>query len=197
MPSEARRLAHNYHRWSASHAGSPLSAACTALREAAWATISAPLLQVLDCALGQAAGSLEARCAMRTSDNTSLLRLLEYGTFSNLCRIAAIFRLSLHRYQPPEPTDQPPPGGEARAGAGADSTVGVSEHTDFELVTLLHQLVSSARPAPQPCTCPLSAAQPRPLPAQQPEHSSIAHPMLCYAMRSNRASSCAHAPVSG
>lgn len=58
---------------------------------------------------------LEGRCSMRLSDNCSLLRLLEYPP--------------TERAPPSDPSD--PPGGAA--------VCGVSEHTDFELISVLQQ----------------------------------------------------------
>jgi len=108
---EDRALAHIYHAWPATpelHAPTrPLQAmasrAFAALRE----RICLPLLELFAALLGLPPTALATRCAMRHSDNASLLRFLEYPQME-------------------------------RSSSPSDFC-GVSEHTDFELFSVLHQ----------------------------------------------------------
>ena len=104
---EERALAHAYHTWSGAAAAEPLRAASAALRRELVEVVCEPLLRALASLLGLDEKWLSSRCEMRHSDNTSLLRCLEY---------------------PPPPT-----AADVRHSAGDDDAVwGVSTHTDFE-----------------------------------------------------------------
>lgn len=106
-----------YHRWADAPELEPLRAAASRLRRAVRTSVCEPLLTALGALLGLEEGALSARCAMRGSDNTSLLRLLEYPL-------------------------QPPSADGAQSACSSTSAWGVSEHTDYELFSVLHQQAS-------------------------------------------------------
>ncbi|KAL1515393.1 hypothetical protein AB1Y20_002021 [Prymnesium parvum] len=108
MDGEARALAHSYHRWPDDEGLAPLRRETMRLRRLLLEQVCEPLLASLSALLGLGEGGLKRRCCMRGSDNTSLLRLMEY-----------------------------PPAAEGEMVEGP--VVGVSEHTDYELLSVLHQ----------------------------------------------------------
>ena len=109
-----RALAHSYHTWPSDEATAELREAAAALREALLAEVAAPLRRAVGALLGLDEAYLCSRCEGRRSDNTSMLRVLEY---------------------PKGDGD----GGGGGSAATMGATMGVSEHTDFELFSLLHQ----------------------------------------------------------
>ena len=110
---EERMLAHAYHAWPLGEATQSMREAGARLRHSLAAHACGPLLRAFALLLGLEEGWLAERCAMRRSDNTSLLRCLEY---------------------PPLPSSS------ASAHAHADGAIwGVSAHTDFELFSLLSE----------------------------------------------------------
>jgi hypothetical protein len=113
---EERALAHAYHSAMDDPATTPLLGAAAELRESLSAECCGPLLQGLAVILGLDATELASRCGGQRSDNTSLLRALEY---------------------PASPSSTPPDA--AGAVASASEHWGVSAHTDFELFSLLHE----------------------------------------------------------
>ena len=143
---EERMLAHAYH--SADTAGGSivvprLLSAAAVLRAILIASVCAPLLSAFDALLGLDDGSLARRCRGEHSDNTSLLRCLEY----------------------PRAERGDGGGGHSGDGEGSEATSedgvwGVSAHTDFGLFSLLHedapgltlQDPSGAWVRPCPCT---------------------------------------------
>ena len=122
LPADERELAHQYHRWPVEPASSAvLRDASVVLVQRLRERVCEPLFALLEQLLGLGPGALTRRCAMCRSDNTSLLRLLEYPPAT-----------------PQEGGGSGGGGGGGGEGAGAGSW-GVSEHTDFELFSLVHQ----------------------------------------------------------
>ena len=76
--AEERALAHAYHSWPPCEATDALRMASTNLRHALTSCVCAPLLSVFALLLGLEEDWVANRCSMRRSDNTSLLRCLEY-----------------------------------------------------------------------------------------------------------------------
>ena len=108
--AEERALAHGFHSWLPSDQTTKLRSAASDLRKALHTVACEPLLKAFALLLGLDESYLASRCSMTTSDNTSLLRCLEY------------------------------PQEDAAAGGHEDEAVwGVSCHTDFELFSLLHE----------------------------------------------------------
>ena len=112
LDAEARSLAHSYHRWPNDPALVPLRVAITDLRHRIESDVCVLVHTALAALLGLDESALSGRCRMRRSDNTSLLRLLQYP--------------ALH-----PAVDH--------AESAEDSRWGVSEHTDYELFSVLHQ----------------------------------------------------------
>jgi hypothetical protein len=111
---DERRLAYCYHAWASDESVEALLAAHNALRRDLVHLAALPLLQAFALLLGLEEDSLVVRCSGRRSDNTSLLRVLEYPVLER---------------------------GGKRATVGGVPTAmwGVSEHTDFECFSLLHE----------------------------------------------------------
>lgn len=123
MPADEREIAHQYHRWPTEPPASrAVRTASVALVQRLRERVCEPLFKLLEQLLGLGLGALARRCAMRRSDNTSLLRLLEY---------------------PPAASQEDGgghgSGGECGSDGDGDGSWGVSEHTDFELFSLIHQ----------------------------------------------------------
>jgi isopenicillin N synthase-like dioxygenase len=108
--AEERALAHAFHAWPSDPDVAELRSAAAAFRHALTDEVAAPLRRAFGALLGLDADYLCSRCQGLRSDNTSLLRVLEY---------------------PPAHLD-----GEVH---DETETMGVSEHTDFELFSLLHE----------------------------------------------------------
>ena len=107
---DERELARAYHDWPCGDGAiEPLRAAAADLRRELSAGMAVPLLRAFALLLGLSENALLSRTEARRSDNTSMLRALEY-----------------------------PPDGREEAGGG-DLAWGVSEHTDFECFSLLHE----------------------------------------------------------
>lgn len=117
VSEEERALAHAYHSWPATHAQrtQPLRVASAALRRALCSFVCEPLLRAFALLLGLDERWLISRCTMSSSDNTSLLRCLEYP------------RLDHDEH--------------TRADDDQGAVWGVSVHTDFEVFSLLHEQV--------------------------------------------------------
>jgi hypothetical protein len=114
---EERRLAYEYHAWPDDGPSASLRHAADMLRRQLLESVGVPLLRAFAALLGVDEGTLLARCEGRRSDNTSMLRMLEY------------------------PQTHPVPG-----DRDAHRQVwGVSEHTDFEVrFASCHTAVPSA-----------------------------------------------------
>jgi isopenicillin N synthase-like dioxygenase len=76
--ADERKLAHAYHSAAPCAATAPLLDAATALREALTSTVCIPVCGALALLLGLDERELANRCQGTRSDNTSLLRCLEY-----------------------------------------------------------------------------------------------------------------------
>jgi len=132
-----RMLACEYHAWPRGELALPeLEAASCELRSALVAGLCQPLMKALASLLGLPEDDLVDRCSMRRSDNTSLLRLLEYPTAASLSWACSATSMG---------DDGGGGGGGGRAAGGGSSLGeevewGVSEHTDFELFSVLHQV---------------------------------------------------------
>ena len=114
--AEERALAHGFHSWLPSDQTTKLRLAASDLRKTLHTVACEPLLKAFALLLGHDESYLASRCSMTTSDNTSLLRCLEY------------------------------PQEDAAAGGHEDEAVwGVSCHTDFELFSLLHEQSAGLR----------------------------------------------------
>ena len=108
--ADERALAHAYHAWEPSESTQLLRTAAAALRRALATRVCNPLLGAFASLLGLEHSWLVSRCTMGRSDNTSLLRCLEY----------------------PQPSLTQP-------SLTGDGEWGVSAHTDFECFSLLHE----------------------------------------------------------
>ena len=138
---DERALAHAYHAADSAGGSSrvpPLLAAAAALRASLTASVCAPLLSAFDALLGLEDGSLSRRCGGHASDNTSLLRCLEYPRAGDLADGSG----GGQERQDEDDGEQTvgEAAGEAAGEAEGESSVwGVSAHTDFELFSLLHE----------------------------------------------------------
>ena len=85
--ADERKLAHAYHSAAPCAATVPLLDSATALREALTSTVCIPVCGALALLLGLDERELANRCQGTRSDNTSLLRCLEYPkTVEAACR---------------------------------------------------------------------------------------------------------------
>ena len=133
-----RALAHSYHAWPSDEDTHALREAARTFRAALIKEVARPLRRALGALLGLRPEYFCARCDGRRSDNTSLVRVLEYPPCHSLPSTAEAPRRDVGRDGGINAHGGEDGGAESGSGR-LTADWGVSEHTDFELFSLLHE----------------------------------------------------------